>query len=200
LPDITNKLVFIEFAGMFPIPFIPSVGPVAGLAPGIGMFIFCSGDACGLGEADGICMAGMFICVCGDVEGDACGICMAGMFICVCGDVEGVACGICMPGMFICICDGEDCDGADFLGADAGLALLFIPGMLAIPGFLVARVFLRGFLFFLGAVFARDFGFCLLIPGMFAILSWAGTSMPANKKNVAISSDAAFMRHAKFDV
>src|SRR5713101_8136899 len=92
-PDITsNGPMFIgPIPGMPSMPFIPLIAPGDGLAAGIGMFIFCSGEACGFGEAAGICMPGMFICVCGDAEGDACGICIPGIFICVCGDAEGDA-------------------------------------------------------------------------------------------------------------
>src|SRR6266849_5974096 len=106
LPFITiNGPISIEpIPGMFSMVFIPPISPGEGLAMGIGIFIFCSGEACGFGEAVGICMPGIFICVCGDAEGDACGICIPGIFICFCGDVEGVACGICIPGLFICIC------------------------------------------------------------------------------------------------
>ncbi len=52
-------------------PFIPLISPGEGLAIGIGMFIFCSGEACGFGEADGICMPGIFIWVCGEADGEA---------------------------------------------------------------------------------------------------------------------------------
>src|ERR1700675_3191139 len=74
--------IFIEpIPGMFSMPFIPPLSPGEGLAVGIGIFIFCSGEACGLGEADGICMPGIFICVWGDAEGEACGICIPDMFM-----------------------------------------------------------------------------------------------------------------------
>ena len=55
------------------------------------MFICCCGDACGFGEAVGICMPGIFI---GCVDG-----CAVGLFI----FREGVACGfdIFIPGMVI---------------------------------------------------------------------------------------------------
>ena len=68
------------------IPGIPSMpfAPGEGLAAGMGMFIFCSGEAWVFGEAAGICMPGIFICVCGDAEGEADGICMPGIFICIC--------------------------------------------------------------------------------------------------------------------
>jgi hypothetical protein len=106
LPDITNSgPIFIEPIPDVPsMPFISPIAPGEGLAVGIGMFIFCSGEASGFGEAVGICMPGMFICVCGDGEGEACGIGMPGIFICVCGDGEGEPCGIGMLGTFICIC------------------------------------------------------------------------------------------------
>src|SRR6266852_2894354 len=80
-PDITsNGPMFIEpIPGMPSMPFIPLIAPGEGLAPGIGMLIFCSGEPCGFGEADGICMPGIFICICGDAEGEAAGICIPGM-------------------------------------------------------------------------------------------------------------------------
>jgi len=53
--------------------FIPPIAAGEGLAAGIGMFIFGSGEACGFGEAAGICMPGMFTCACGDGDGDAVG-------------------------------------------------------------------------------------------------------------------------------
>src|SRR6266404_5677862 len=83
LPDITiNGPMFIE--PMPDVPSMPGIAPIGladGLDDGIGMFmsIFCSGEACGFGDADGICMPGIFICVCGDAEGDACGICIPSM-------------------------------------------------------------------------------------------------------------------------
>src|SRR5205814_7830694 len=84
LPFITNSgPIFIEpMPGMPSMPFIPPIAPGEGLAMGIGIFIFCSGEACGFGEATGICMPGIFICVCGDAEGEAAGICIPGIFIC----------------------------------------------------------------------------------------------------------------------
>ena len=62
--------IFIE---PISIPGMPSIAPGAGLAVGI-------------------CIPGMFICVCGeaDGEGDVCGICIPGMFI----GIWGEACGI----------------------------------------------------------------------------------------------------------
>src|SRR5215813_11504135 len=66
LPIMTiSGPMFIE-----PMPCIPSIWPIAfgdGLAIGIGMFIFCSGD----GDAVGICIPG--ICVCGVFDGDGVG-------------------------------------------------------------------------------------------------------------------------------
>src|SRR5712691_9730767 len=84
-PDITSSSPMSGelIPGMPSMPFIPPIAPGDGLAAGMGIFIFCSGEACGFGEADGICMPGMFICVCGDAEGDACGIRIPGMF-CIC--------------------------------------------------------------------------------------------------------------------
>src|ERR1700704_4332398 len=71
------------------IPGIPSIPFAAGdgLAAGMGMVIFGSGEGFGLGEAIGICMPGMFICVCGEGEGKGD------------GDGDGDAFGIFMPGM-----------------------------------------------------------------------------------------------------
>ena len=51
--------------------------------------IFCCGEACGFGDAIGICIPGIFISI---FFGDA--------------DGEGLVCGIFIPGMFICA--GED--------------------------------------------------------------------------------------------
>jgi hypothetical protein len=159
-------------------PFISPIAPGEGLAVGIGMFIFFSGDACGFGEAVGIGIPGIFICVCGDGEGEADGIGMPGMFICICGDGEGEADGIGMPGMFICICcgDGFVVGVAVCFGDGAAWVFgIFIPGML-IPGILPIRFFLAGRLFratllFLGAAFrlAFDLGFGIFIPGMFCM-------------------------------
>src|SRR2546430_13466943 len=105
LPFITiSGPMFIELIpGVLSMPFIPPISPGEGLAIGIGMFIWCSGAACGFGEAAGIFIPRVILCD-GPGEGDAVGICMRGIFICVCGDAEGDACGFCMPGMFICIC------------------------------------------------------------------------------------------------
>src|SRR5919199_6606773 len=78
------------------------LAPGDGLAAGIGMFIsiFCSGDACGLGEGElaGICIPGMFSICCGDACGDAP------------GEGEDVGIGMLMPGMFCMLAfpvDGE---------------------------------------------------------------------------------------------
>jgi hypothetical protein len=56
------------------IPDMPSIpfAPGDGLAAGMGMFIFC-----GVGEAEGVSMPGIFIC--GDGDGDVFGIFMTGM-------------------------------------------------------------------------------------------------------------------------
>jgi len=87
-PDITRSgPVFIEFIpGIFSMPFIPLISPGEGLAVGIGMFILCSGEPCGFGEAVGICMPGIFICI---WWGEGCGVAdclgedggLAGIFI-----------------------------------------------------------------------------------------------------------------------
>jgi len=182
--------IFIEpIPGIPSVPFIPPIWPGEGLAIGIGIFIFCSGEPCGLGEEFGI---------------------MAGIFIWVWGDAEGDACGICMPGMFICICRGEGCGAADCFG-DEGCIGIFIPGMLSIwflfaeffcagvfflrgaalrlcvPGIFIAGMFIpgilltscffavcllrTGFRFFRIVTFDLDFAFGLLIPGMLD-MSW----------------------------
>src|SRR5258707_12509223 len=101
-------------------------------------------------------MPGIFICVCGDAEGDACGICIPGILICVCGVAEGDACGICIPGMF-CICCDEGCDAVGCFDDD-GCAGIFIPGMLPIS-FFFAVFFRAVFLFFRAAPFELDFAF-----------------------------------------
>src|SRR2546429_8128683 len=83
------------------------------------MFIcicFC-GEACGFGDADGICMPGIFISIlCGDAEGD------------------GLVCGIFIPGMFIC---GEGLVVGDVLVAGIFIPGIFIPGILPIWCFVV---------------------------------------------------------------
>jgi len=69
--------------------------------------IFGCGEACGFGDADGICIPGIFICDGGEAEGVALG--MPGMFISIfCGDADGdgLVCGILIPGMFICLGEG----------------------------------------------------------------------------------------------
>ena len=82
-PDITSSepMFAVPIPGIPSMPFISPVAPGEGLAVGIGIFIFCSGEACGFGEVVGICMPGMFIC--GDAEGEAVGICIPGI-ICSC--------------------------------------------------------------------------------------------------------------------
>ena len=73
--------------------FISIFGEAPGDGEGIGMFIsiFCCGEALGFGEAVGICMPGIFICICGD--GCAVGVVFD----------EGAFClfGILIPGMVI---------------------------------------------------------------------------------------------------
>jgi len=96
-------------------PGIFCIAPGDGLAPGIGIFIsiFGCGEACGFGDADGICIPGMFISIfCGDADGD------------------GLVCGIFIPGMFICC--GEGLGVGDFLVAGIFIPGIFIPGMLPI--------------------------------------------------------------------
>jgi hypothetical protein len=58
--------------GMF-IPGICPIGLAEGLADGIGMFIFVWGEAAGVGDAEGICMPGIFS-VAGVGEGDDAGV------------------------------------------------------------------------------------------------------------------------------
>ena len=73
--------------------FISIFGEALGDGDGIGMFIsiFCCGEDWGFGEAAGICMPGIFICICGD--GCANGVVFE----------EGTVCllGIFNPGMVI---------------------------------------------------------------------------------------------------
>ena len=78
-------LGFFEASPLDFMPVIPLVEPGDGLAAGIGIFvsIVCWVEACGFGEAVGICMPGIFSCFCCDGEGDACRICISGMF-CIC--------------------------------------------------------------------------------------------------------------------
>src|SRR5712692_6974972 len=174
-PDITsNGPMFIEaIPGMPSMPFIPPIAPGDGLAPGIGMLIFCSGEPCGFGEADGICMPGIFICICGGEEG--------GVADCF-GDDKGLA-GIFIPGMFIWI--WGDAEGEGILSIFGGSAFLrrgrtlrrcipgiaipgmFMPGMLPMSCFFAVCFFFPAFLFFLGVAFVLGLGFALLIPGIF---------------------------------
>ena len=66
-------------------PFIPLISPGEGLAVGICMFTFCSGEARGFGEAAGICIPGIFISLfsgVGEGEGPAGREFIPGMFIC----------------------------------------------------------------------------------------------------------------------
>src|SRR6267154_5741834 len=66
LSVITNSgPIFIEpIPCLFSVPGMFPIAPGEGLAPGVGMFIsiFC-GEAFGFGEADGICMPGIFISI-----------------------------------------------------------------------------------------------------------------------------------------
>src|SRR5205814_250144 len=157
-------------------PFIPVPGE--GLT--IGIFIFCPGEACAFGAAAGICMPGIFICVCGAGEGELCGICIFGMFICICcgegcgaagflGDEEGCV-GIFIPGMLpIWLLSGDIFAGALFF-LDTALRRctpgIFMPGMLDISCFFAACFFRVVFLFFREVVLKTDFAFRLFIPGM----------------------------------
>ena len=98
--------MFIEpMPGIPSMPFIPPIWPGEGLGIGMFMSIFCWGRACEFGDADGVCIPGMFICDCGEGEGVAVGICIPGMFISIfCGDADGdgLVCGTFIPGIFIC--------------------------------------------------------------------------------------------------
>ena len=175
-------------------PFIPPVSPGEGLDIGVGMCmcVFCSGDPCGFGEAVGICIPGMFACVCGDAEGEACGICIPGMFACVCGDDEGEACGICIPGMFGCVC-GDGCAAGIpvCLGDDElwdfriFMPCMLIPGMLPIRCFFVDRLFLGTALRFLAVALRVDFalGFGIFMPGMFC-MSWSWANVLLFHKSI----------------
>jgi hypothetical protein len=142
---------------MFFMPFIPLISPGEGLAIGIGMFIWCSGEACGFGEVAGIFMPGIISCD-GPGEGDAVGIFMPGVISCD-GLGDGDAVGIFIPGIISCDGPGE--------GDAVGIFILGIiwcdgPAVFA-PAFFVAvrLAFARAFFLF-GAVF----GFGLLIPGI----------------------------------
>jgi hypothetical protein len=147
-------------------------GDAAGEAAGIGMFIsnFCGGEACGFGEAVGICMPGIFVFICMGAD--------RGVADCL-GDDDGCA-GMFIPGMLPIsfLFAGVFCAGV-FLPLDAAfrrwVAGIFIPGM-SIPGmllmscFLVSRLF-RATLLFFGAAFrvAVDLDFGIFIPGMFCM-------------------------------
>ena len=86
LPDMTNNEP--SFFEPVSIPGMASIVPTGeGLAVGVGIFIFCCEEACGLGEGAG--------------DGDGAGICIPGMFICVCGEGEGEAAGVCILGLLV---------------------------------------------------------------------------------------------------
>jgi hypothetical protein len=165
--------------------FIPPVSPGEGLAIGIGIFIWCSGEACGFGEAAGICIPGVISCD-GLAGGDDVGICIPGVISCD-GLAEGDDVGICIPGVISCdgLAEGDDvgicipgvisCDGLAE-GDDVGI---FIPGIIlceglaegddvgiVIPGIFLWdgpadgwRVFAPVFLVVVLLAFARDFLF-----------------------------------------
>jgi len=85
LITISGPMLMGPIRPMSSIPFIPLIAPGEGLAPGTGMFIssFGCGEACEFGDADGICIPGMFISIfCGDADGD------------------GLVCGVFIPGIF----------------------------------------------------------------------------------------------------
>src|SRR2546425_4822905 len=166
------------------------------------MFICDCGEACGFGEADGICFPGIFISIfCGDDDGEA------------------VVCGMFMPGMFICW--GEAFGVGDIFVAGIFIPGIFIPGMFCIPGFIVERVrdrlllrrclmrcvldifmpgifipgmFMPGMFamscFFAGFFFLVEVLFCcaagLLIPGMFDMSCCAFASTTPTRSNPAI--------------
>ena len=143
--------------------------------------ICCCGEACGFGEAAGICMPGMFISIfCGDAEGDGVlwGIFIPGMFIC-CGEGlvvgELFVAGIFIPGIFI---PGMFCVPGFIVELDRLLLCrcllrrvldIFIPGIF-IPGMFAILCFLAGLRFLVG-VFLFCAGLLLLMPGMFC-MSW----------------------------
>jgi len=134
-------------------------------------------------------MPGIFICVCGDPEGDACGICIPGMF---------------MPGMFpICFLFAEFFAVGAFFLRDAALRLcmpdmfipgMFIPGMLPISCFFAVAFLRVAFLFFRVVTFDLDFAFGLLIPGMLdisccAITGTLATNNIVTNKNIHLARE-----------
>ena len=142
-------------------PFIPPVSPGEGLAIGIGIFIWCSGEACGFGEAAGICIPGVISCD-GLAEGDDVGILIPGVISCE-GLAEGNDVGIFIPGVISCEGLAE--------GDDVGI---FIPGVILWDGLADRwRGFAPVFLVVVRLAFAREvlflgtvFGFGLPIPGI----------------------------------
>lgn len=129
----------------------------------------------GFGDADGICLPGIFISIFGEAPGDGLGICI-GIFISIfcCGDAcaFGEADGICMPGMFICI-GGDGCGlGVGVFCGELVLGI-FMPGMLLIVCFfVVCRLLLVGLRrVLLLFCFAFALGLDMLMPGMFC-MSW----------------------------
>ena len=142
-------------------PFIPRVSPGEGLAIGIGIFIWCSGEACGFGEVDGFCIPGVISCF-GLAEGDDVGIFIPGVISCD-GLAEGDDAGIFIPGVILC----EGLAEGDNVG-------IFIPGIILWDGLADGwRVFAPVFLVVVLLAFARDFlfpgtvfGFGLPIPGI----------------------------------
>jgi len=159
--------------------------------------IFCGGEACGFGEAVGICVPGIFISIfCGDEDG------------------EGLAPGIFIPGMFICC--GEGLDVGAVLVAGMFIPGIFIPGIFPIgflvvgrcviraarffrrvclcipdilipgifmPGMFATLCFLAGFLFLVAARFFCGDDF-LLIPGMFCMSSMGSAHATTNKTSI----------------
>jgi hypothetical protein len=154
--------------------------------------ILCGGAVCGLGEADGVCIPGMFRCsgagpTAGDGAEDAGGV---GICISMCDEGEAVgagdAPGICMPGMSIGIGCGVGVFTGEVDGFAAGVALFvagtFMPGMLVIEFFLTGRRFRAVLLVVLGVVFRLAFGLAcgIFIPGMF-FMSWPWPREPARE-------------------
>jgi len=104
-----------------PIPGICPMGLAEGLADGIGIFIpgiFIWGDACGLGEAEGMGM----LCMCGvgDGVGEAAGICIPGM-LGIPGVADGDAFGV--GGVGFGFDPPADAGGSDF-GVGDGIGIV----------------------------------------------------------------------------
>ena len=205
LPFITiSGPMFIgPIPGPLSMPFIPPVSPGEGLAIGIGIFIWCSGEACGFGEAAGICIPGVISCE-GLAEGDDVGIFIPGVISCE-GFGEGDDVGIFIPGVISCDGLAEVDDVGIFIpgviscgglaeGDDVGI---FIPGIILWDGLADGwRVFAPVFLVVVRLAFARDFlflgtvfGFDLPIPGIL-LMSWPSCCGKAMMLTAKISASA----------